>query len=488
MPVTAPRTLIEIENFIGGEFRPALSEKWLDNYNPARGEVYSRLPDSGSEDVKLAIDAASKAFPAWSQKSRSERAAYLVKIAEKILERSEELALAESVDTGKPLSLARSLDIPRAAQNFSYFAEALLAFKGEKFEDNNALNVTDFSPLGVVSCISPWNLPLYLFSWKIAPALAMGNCVVGKPSEVTPMTAYLLSRIAVEIGLPPGVLNIVHGSGAKLGSELVKNKKIKAVSFTGSTRVGSEISQMAAPLFKKLSLEMGGKNATVVFADCDFAEAVRMSVRSAFLNQGQICLCGSRMLIEKSIYEKFKNAFVAATLKLQQGDPMAEGTDQGAVVSKIHFDKVMACIETAEDEGGVILTGGTSISMVGEHKNGWFIAPTLVEGLDQNCKTNQEEIFGPVVTLQSFDSEEEAIEMANATRYGLASSVWTEDLVKADRVARKLEMGIAWINCWMLRDLRTPFGGVKESGMGREGGDYALKFFSEAKNICTKIQ
>ncbi len=478
----------QIKNYIGGEFVNAIANDFLDNFEPATGLVYSKTPDSDARDVSKAIVAAEAAFSHWSNLSLHMRSEYLNRIAACILRDLEDLARAESIDSGKPIALARSLDIPRSAQNFSFFAQHILQRKSEVFKtENSALNFTESSPLGVVSCISPWNLPLYLFSWKIAPALAAGNCVVAKPSEITPMTAYLLTKICAEVGLPPGVLNVIHGLGPKLGPEMVQNPKVKAISFTGSTRVGREISKMAAPFFKKVSLEMGGKNPNIIFADCDFDEAVKTSVRAAFLNQGQICLCGSRILVEKSIYEKFREAFLIATRKLIQADPLGEDTDQGAIVSHDHYKKILAGLETAQNEGGKFLLGGKAATIEGRNKGGWFIEPTIVEGLGPDAKTNREEIFGPLVTIQSFETEAEAIQNANSTGYGLAASIWTRNQDLARRVSLKLESGIVWINCWMLRDLRTPFGGVKESGLGREGGDYALRFFSEIKNICVKI-
>jgi aminomuconate-semialdehyde/2-hydroxymuconate-6-semialdehyde dehydrogenase len=477
----------QIKNYIGGEFVAPESEKYFDNFEPATGHSYSKIPDSDARDVQKAVRAAEQAFKNWSRTPPHVRADFLKKISAKILSQLEPLSQAESKDTGKPISLARSLDIPRSAQNFSFFADAIVNFKSELFRNDNSLNFTELTPLGVVSCISPWNLPLYLISWKIAPALAAGNCVIAKPSEVTPMTAYLLSKICADIGLPAGVLNIVHGIGSKLGPELVQNKSIRAISFTGSTSVGREIAKLSAPLFKKTSLEMGGKNPNIIFADCDFDEAVRTSVRAAFLNQGQICLCGSRILVEKSIYEKFRIRFLAETLKLKQGDPLLDETDQGALVSQAHFQKVLHCIEMAKLEGAKILCGGEALHHKGRIEKGWFIAPTILEGLRPESKTNQEEIFGPVVSLQSFETEDEALHLANASRYGLAACVWTQSSTRAKRFAQHLESGIVWVNCWLLRDLRTAFGGVKESGVGREGGEYALKFFSETKNICYKI-
>lgn len=474
----------KILNYINGELREPKSKNFLDNINPAKGIAYSLVPDSDEQDVADAIQAASRAFVSWSEISARQRSEYLKKLAKKIAENLDRFAKAESEDSGKPITLAKNLDIPRARDNFDFFADEILEFKGETFKTGTkALNQVKYSPLGVVACISPWNLPLYLFSWKIAPALAAGNTVVAKPSELTPMTAFLLSELAVEIGLPPGVLNIVHGTGPRVGSPLVNHPLVKAISFTGSTATGKNIAQATAGSFKKLSLEMGGKNANIIFADCDFEKSVATTVRSSFLNQGQICLCGSRIFIEKSIYEKFKNALVEKTLQLRQGDPLNPETEQGALVSSQHRDKVLFFIDLAKKEGGKILCGGEKGA--GE---GYFVKPTLIETLPSSSKVNQEEIFGPVATLIPFDSAKEVIEMANSTRYGLSASLWSEDKLKAEQVALKLEAGIVWINTWMLRDLRTPFGGVKESGIGREGGRHALEFMSETKNICVGLE
>jgi aminomuconate-semialdehyde/2-hydroxymuconate-6-semialdehyde dehydrogenase len=471
----------KILNYIGGELTPPLSGKYLENVNPATGEVYSLVPDSQAEDVKKAVQAAKEAFPAWSVLTASERSVYLKKISDLILKNLDALALAETIDNGKPISVSKSVDIPRSAENFSFFAEMIHEFQGEVFDDKGkGRNTVHYSPVGVVGCISPWNLPLYLFTWKVAPALAAGCTVVAKPSEVTPMTAYLLGKICQEAGLPPGVLNIVHGLGQNVGSALSKDHDIKAISFTGSTVTGKIIARDASENMKRLHLEMGGKNANIIFSDCDFEKALETTVRSTFANQGQICLCGSRIFVERSIYEKFRNALVEKVKALKQGDPKLLETQQGAVVSKVHFEKVMACIHRAKGEGGKILTGGHDVKLGG----GYFIAPTLIEGLSPTCLTNQEEIFGPVATITPFDAEAEVIEWANSTQYGLAGSIWSRDEVKAERVALKIDSGIVWINTWMLRDLRTPFGGMKESGRGREGGKYILEFFSNIKNIC----
>lgn len=482
----------KIKNFINGQLVAPLSQSYLDNVNPATGDIYSLVPDSNEKDVEAAVLAADKAFPSWSKTEPSVRSDFLIKMANKILENLDQLALAESIDNGKPLSLCKSLDIPRAASNFKFFAETLSSFHGETFptdqgKNRRALNYTVYSPLGVVVCISPWNLPLYSLTWKIAPALAAGNTVIAKPSELTPMTAYLLSKIIEEVGLPPGVLNIVHGTGARVGAPLVAHQKIKAVSFTGSTETGKTIAIATAPDFKKVSLEMGGKNANIIFADADFDKALMGTVKSSFLNQGQICLCGSRIFIEKSLYPKFREALVLETKKLIVGNPLSNSTDQGALVSKQHRDKVLSYINLAKEEGGTILCGGKSAQVTGENANGYFIEPTLIEGLKTNCRTNQEEIFGPVATLIPFESEEEVIHMANSTKYGLSASLWTTHIERGHRIPNAIDAGVVWVNTWMLRDLRTPFGGVKHSGMGREGGTHALEFFSEIKNICVGL-
>ena len=477
---------MKIYNYINGQQQPANSGAYIDVYEPASGKIYAQAPDSDAADIGKAVEAAKNAFPAWSATSIEERHDWLMKISEGIEKRMDELVSAESRDNGKPLWLARMVDIPRAVSNFKFFATAIMQFASESHEiTGQAINYTLRQPLGVVGCISPWNLPLYLFSWKVAPALAAGNTVVAKPSEVTPMSAYILGKICEEINLPKGVFNIVHGLGHKVGAALTEHPTIKAISFTGSTRVGAEIAKVAAPKFKKVSLEMGGKNPNIIFADCDYEKSLKTSVRSSFANQGQICLCGSRILIERPIYERFKNDLVARAKNMKVGHPSAEGTKVGALVSEPHMEKVLSYIELAKKEGGKILCGGERIRPEG-YEDGYYVAPTIIEGLDNNCQVNQEEIFGPVVTLIPFDKEEEALVWANGTEYGLAATLWTENLSRAHRLAAELEFGIVWINTWLLRDLRTPFGGVKNSGVGREGGFEALRFFTEAKNVCVK--
>ncbi len=477
-----------LENYIGGNLIGPLSGKFIDNVNPATGEIYGQIPDSNEKDIEVAVHAAQTAFQGWSTTSLEKRFIILNKIAELIDENIDALALAETNDNGKPLWLSKKVDIYRAAANFRFFATGLMHFASESHSmEGKAVNYTLRQAIGVVGCISPWNLPLYLFTWKIAPALAAGNCVIAKPSEVTPVTAFLLSKICKEAGLPDGVLNIVHGTGPGCGEAIVKHPSIKAISFTGSTRAGERIASIAAPMFKKLSLELGGKNPNIIFADCDWEKMMDTTIQSSFSNQGQICLCGSRILIEQSVYEKFKTAFVERTKKLIVGDPLDEHSKQGAVVSKMHFDKINHCIEMAKQEGGIILCGGHAVKLNGRCENGYFIEPTIIEGLGPDCKTNREEIFGPVVTLQSFTTTEEALQLANATAYGLACTIWTQDISKANIMAAKIESGIVWINCWLLRDLRTAFGGVKDSGVGREGGWEALRFFTEAKNVCIQF-
>ena len=479
---------MNIRNYIDGAFSDPVGGQFLDNIDPSTGNAYGLIPRSQAADVDLAVAAAKAAFPAWSSLSAAERSSWLMKVSNAIDAKLDTLALAESKDNGKPLKLATAVDIPRARDNFKFYATAILHDAYETHDMGvDGFNYTLRQPIGVAGCISPWNLPLYLFSWKIAPALAAGNTVVAKPSEVTPATAYLLSEILDEIGFPKGVLNIVHGLGGEVGAAIVAHNDTNIISFTGGTQTGKAISSVAAPMFKKISLELGGKNANVIFDDCDFEDAVNTSVRAAFANQGQICLCGSRIYVQRGIYEKFKAAFLERVNGLTVADPLTNEARMGAVVSKEHMEKVLSYIELAKEEGGTLLTGGHRVQLDGRCEKGYFIAPTVFENLPASCRTNQEEIFGPVVTLTPFDTEEEALAMANGTAYGLAATIWTSDLKTAHRMAAGLHAGIIWVNCWLLRDLRTPFGGVKQSGVGREGGFEALRFFTEPKNICIKL-
>ena len=479
--------MIEVQNFINNQFQPAQNGSWIDVYEPATGKIYARLANSGKRDIDLAVNTAQSAFPEWARMSIDDRAILLNRIADLIESRADEFAKAESIDTGKPLRLASQIDIPRAVSNFRFFAAASSQFASESHSmPGHAINYTLRKPLGVVVCISPWNLPLYLFTWKIAPALACGNTIVAKPSEITPVTASMLGQVFIDAGVPPGVLNIINGEGATAGARLVTHEKIKAISFTGSTLTGQSIAKTTASQFKKLSLEMGGKNPTLVFEDCDFEKTVAGVLRSAFTNQGQICLCGSRILIQESIYERFRDALVKKAQQLKIADPLHSDTKQGALVSQQHYNKVCSYLELAIEEGGTILCGGKD-KVDGRCAQGWFIQPVLIEGLPNNCKTNQEEIFGPVATLQSFTDESEAVSLANESDYGLACSIWSSNLSRCHRLSDEIECGTVWVNCWLQRDLRTPFGGMKSSGLGHEGGLEAMRFFTEPKNICIEF-
>ena len=478
----------KIYNYINGELLAPNSGNYLDNVSPVNGQVYSYVPDSDAQDVEVAIQAAKEAFPSWSGLSKQDRYEHLMRLSEGIKNRFEELVAAESYDNGKPEWLARLVDIPRASTNIEFFATASLHYASELHDmDGNALNYTLRKPVGVVGCISPWNLPIYLLTWKIAPALAAGNTVVAKPSEVTPMTAHILGEICQEVGFPKGVLNIVHGLGHKVGDAITRHPDTPIISFTGGTVTGAKIAEVAAPMFKKLSLELGGKNPNIVFADADFDLALEMAVKASFSNQGQICLCGSRLFVERPIYAKFKAAFVEKTKALKVGNPKEADSNLGAVVSESHMNNVLNRIEKAKQEGGTVLCGGERVILEGDLETGFYVAPTIIEGLDYMCQTNQEEIFGPVVTITPFDSEQEVLEMANSTKYGLAGSVFTQDISKGHRVAGAIDSGVVWINTWLLRDLRIPFGGMKNSGVGREGGFKSLQFFTEEKNVCLKL-
>ena len=475
-----------IKNFINGEFVEPIGGRYLDNIEPATGKPYSQVADSGKEDVDLAVAAADKAFADWSKTPGQKRSQILLRVADLIERDLEKFARAESIDTGKPISLARTLDIPRAVANFRFFATAILHTENEAHvTDGVAFNYTLRQPRGIAGLISPWNLPLYLLSWKIAPAIAVGNSAIAKPSELTPMTAYLLCEICREAGLPNGVLNVVHGTGPNVGAAITAHAKITTISFTGGTLTGKKVAEACAPLFKKVSLELGGKNPNIIFADADLDAAIAGSVRSSFANQGQVCLCGSRVFVGRPIYEKFIDRFIDKASKLKQGDPLDEKTDQGAIVNKPQLDKVKFYVDLAQKEGGKIALGGKAPEPINDRcRDGYFFPPTVITGLPVSCRTNREEIFGPVITITPFESEEEVIGYANDVDYGLSSSVWTQNLSRAHRVAEQIHTGTVWVNCWLVRDLRVPFGGMKQSGVGREGGEEALRFFTEAKNIC----
>lgn len=478
----------KLQNFIDGKYCDPLDDQWLDNYVPSTGEHSQQIPASNAKDVEQAYQAAKKAFPTWSQTPIETRSSILIKLADLIAADLDKLAKAEALDNGKPLALATKVDIPRASANFRFFGNAITQFASEAHENlaSDSINFTLRQPLGVVGCISPWNLPLYLFSWKIAPALTAGNTVVAKPSEITPVTAALLGKYCNEAGLPAGVLNIVHGKGPEAGQAIVAHPGIKAISFTGGTTTGAAIARTAAPMFKKLSLELGGKNPNIIFADCDFEKMLQVTLKSSFANQGQICLCGSRIFVQEEIYEKFKEAFIPAVEALKVGPSLATGIDLGAVVSKQHMEKILSYTALAESEGK-LLCGGKQLQLE-DAPNGYYIAPTVIEVGTTQCRLQQEEIFGPVVTIMPFKTEEEALALANDVPYGLSATVWTTNIDRSLRVSKALEAGIVWVNTWLNRDLRTPFGGVKASGVGREGGFEALRFFTEPKNICIQYK
>ncbi|MBU6476110.1 MAG: aldehyde dehydrogenase [Alphaproteobacteria bacterium] len=473
----------KILNFIGGEMRAPVSGRYFETDDPAVGAPYALVPDSGAEDLELAVAAAKKAFPAWRDTPAAGRAKALRNLADMIEKNRAGFARAECIDNGRPVAACTAVNIMRGSANLRFFADEAVRFSGEKFKTEKIESYTLPQPLGVVATISPWNLPMLLFTWKFAPALAAGNCVIAKPSEVTPMTAYMLANLANDAGIPGGVFNVLHGKGANIGAAITAHPDIPAISFTGGTVTGTTIYAAAARQLKKVSLELGGKNPTVVFNDADLDKTAEGAIAAGFSNQGQICLCGSRLLVQEGIYEDFKKAFIARAKEIKIGDPLLEETQHGPMVSKAHMEKVLDYIGLAQREGGKVLTGGKRCIVDGRCKGGWFIEPTIIEGLPMECRANQEEIFGPVVTIMPFKTEDEAVALANGVEYGLAASVWTEDRAKADRVAAKIESGIVWQNCWNARDLRTPFGGVKKSGVGREGGRRALEFFTEEKTI-----
>ncbi|MFT7629156.1 MAG: aminomuconate-semialdehyde/2-hydroxymuconate-6-semialdehyde dehydrogenase [Mariniblastus sp.] len=475
----------DILNFINGKYVAPQSDDWIDNINPADGSTTGRIANSNAADVDAAVSAAEKALESWSNSTLEFRSSIMMKIADLIDQNLESLAVAESEDSGKPITRARTIEIPRAASNFRFFASAITQFASESHESVglNAINFTLRQPLGVVGCISPWNLPLYLFTWKIAPAIATGNCVVAKPSELTPRTASLLGELCNQAGLPAGVLNIVQGNGGSAGQAMLEHRGIKAISFTGGTATGEHVARTVAPQFKKLSLELGGKNPNIIFADCNYDKALATTVLSSFANQGQICLCGSRIFIEAPLYEQFKHDLVTKTQSLIVGHPAQPETQIGAMISKSHHEKVLGYFDVAQQEGANLLCGGTVAEVPGA-ENGFYLQPTIFE-VDSNLgRISQEEIFGPVVTIMPFETELELIELANDVRYGLSATIWTTDLDRTMRLSKKIESGVIWVNTWLMRDLRTPFGGMKNSGVGREGGLEALRFFTEPKNIC----
>lgn len=478
----------KILNYINGEFCEPYSKTWIDNYNPSTGKVYSVLPDSQKEDVDQAVAAAKAAFPRWSRLSSSDRADWIDKLAHAISEEADTLARAESVDQGKAYLLAKRLDMFRAVENFRVFAREVRQYTQEYFHQGALKSYVEYEPVGVAALISPWNLPLYLLSWKIAPAIATGNTCVAKPSEITPMTAYLMCKILQKINFPKGVINIVHGYGHKAGAAMTEHNDVSLISFTGGTKTGKSVLLAAAEGFKKVSLELGGKNPTLVFADCEMDKAVDGVIRSAFLNQGEICLCGSRIYVEQKIYNEFRDKLVAKVKDLKVGDPSVESTFMGPVASKQHFEKIMGMLAQAKKDGGKFLTGSEPPKVLQQEafREGYFISPTIIEGLDEQSTCMQEEIFGPVASIAPFKDLDDAIEKANGVRYGLSASVWTTGMKNLEHTSKRVKAGTIWYNTWLERDLRVPFGGMKQSGMGREGGRSSIDFFTEKKTIVVK--
>ena len=477
---------LQIKNFIEGKFVPPLDGDYLDNYNPATGTITSRIANSTSKDVELAVHAAQNSRHYWADLPRHERVDWLRKIARALELRKDEIASIESMDTGKPISLAQRIDAARSISNFEFFADHTENLLDLEFKMADATNYVIRKPIGIVGLITPWNLPLYLLTWKIAPALVMGNTIVAKPSELTPLTANLLCEVLVSIKFPPGVINIVHGLGPGAGQAILEHPDIKAISFTGGTSTGKIVAKTAAPMFKKLSLELGGKNATIILDDADLPSAAQGAARAAFTNSGQVCLCGSRILVDTKIYDEFMSLFINEVTAMKIGNPTEQDTDIGSVISLEHMEKVLSYIELAKQEGGKIVSGGERLNLPEPNSNGAFIAPTVVTKLSIDSRCATEEIFGPVASVHPFTGDDEAVKMANKTEYGLAGSIWTSDLTRGRSVAKRVESGILWVNTWLHRDLRTPFGGVKNSGVGREGGDWSLDFFSDLTNICVK--
>ena len=475
----------KISNYINGKLVAPVKSNYIDNYNPSTGKVYAKCPDSDSADLEIALKSAKKAFNQWKNASNEYRRDIIFKIADEIEKNKDEFALAETIDNGKPISDSKNIDIPRSINNLRFYASSIINSSSESHSlPDNAINYTQRDPLGIVACISPWNYPLHILTWKIAPALAVGNCVIAKPSEVTPMTAYLFSKISIKVGLPKGVLSILHGTGYNIGDKIVKHPEIKAVSFTGGTKTGKIINTAASSHLKKVSLELGGKNPIIIFDDCNYKKMLETTIRSSFGNQGQICLCGERIFVQEKIYDKFKKDFIKETKKLKIGDPLESSTNQGAIVSQEHYNKILSYFDNAKKSGAQFLIGGTPKKLKGKCSNGWFIEPSIVENLDRKSDCYREEAFGPIASIYKFKTKEEVIRLANETSYGLSASIWTSSLNRAHQVAKMIDFGIIWVNSWNLRDLRTPFGGMKDSGLGREGGKESLLFFTEPKNIC----
>ncbi|MCB1196736.1 MAG: aldehyde dehydrogenase [Deltaproteobacteria bacterium] len=474
----------KIKNYINGQFVDPISALWMPNINPANGETISLVPNSNAADVDQAVQAAHEAFPAWSEMAVEKRCEYLLLIADQIEEHFEEFAMLETLDNGKPLWLSKKIDIPRVVENFRFFAKYVPTVKAFSVrKGDKALSQITRMPVGVAALITPWNLPLYLLTWKIAPALACGNTVVCKPSEVTPMTAYFLAQILDPLPLPKGVFNIVFGTGLDVGRPLVSHTDVKLVSFTGGTQTGKQIEKDIAGQCKKTSLELGGKNAIVIAADVDIDQTVDELIKASFLNQGQICLCGERVFIHADIFAIFVEKFVHKTKKIIVGDPLHKTSFMGPLVSQDHWQKVRQCIAQRVKAGAKVLAGDETL----QNDKGYYLRPTILSGLDQNHSCHTEEIFGPVVTVEPYQDEDEVVKMINNSPYGLCASIFCKDQDRAQMIARKIRAGTVWINCWLVRDLRVPFGGMKQSGIGREGGQYSVDFYTEYKTICTAL-
>ena len=481
-----------IQNYIDGRFAPGTRE--FDDVNPADGTVIAQVTDAGQAQVDEAVHAARRALKGeWGRLGVRERAARLHKVADAIDKRFDSFVQAEVADTGKPVSLASKLDVPRGAANFRVFADlvklsGLESFQTETPDGTNALNYAVRKPLGVVGVITPWNLPLLLLTWKVAPALACGNTVVVKPSEETPATATLLAEAMQDAEIPDGVYNVVHGFGpGSAGEFLTQHPGVDAVTFTGESRTGAAIMKAVAPTVKPVSFELGGKNAAIVFADCNFDEAVSGLADAVFLNTGQVCLCAERVYVERKIFDAFVQALKRKAESLHPGWPNDKKTDLGPLISKQHREKVLSYYGLAQEEGATIVTGGGVPKFGDDRDHGFYVEPTIYTGLPESARCVKEEIFGPVCHVAPFDSEEQAVAMANDTKYGLAASIWTSNLTRGHRVAQQMNVGITWVNCWFLRDLRTPFGGAGLSGVGREGGMHSLNFYSELNNICIRL-